>query len=280
MFCNHCGIKVEGDPLFCPNCGEKLPLRQVKSRYPLWLRWLFGLAVIGLIISLFFFLTEPEPEKTVIDQLESLKNHGLTEAYYGYTSNEFQEATSLEKFKEVLRSFPYLMQVSQVKVLEQEIKDSLATLKLALTSEEGRSFTMEYQLIKDEGKWKILYFKLLKEPAAQSDLQFDQILVSEKATDKGEVISPSETIKNPSGPLFVNLVLSHATKGDFITLMLASPELKIQSPPLEHIVENTAKRYVAYFTFSPPTAGWPKGTYLVVARSQKGSEKSFNFIIE
>jgi hypothetical protein len=174
MFCHHCGIKVEGEHLYCPNCGERLPSRNDKKKWPLWLRLLGGVALIALVISFFFFLIEPDPKNTILDQLRALKSRQLTEAYYGFTTRDFQEATSLEKFKEVIRSFPYLSEVKSIEVLDKEEQDAVATLKVAVTTQKGASFVMEYQLAKDEGKWKIVYFKLMRAPQAFESAAIDR----------------------------------------------------------------------------------------------------------
>lgn len=161
MFCSHCGIKVEGEPLFCPNCGERLPPRVAKSRLPLWLRGSGALVLILCLVAIYVYATRVDPLETVIEQLNALKTAQYTEAYYGSTSHDFQEATSLEKFKDVVHAFPYLTQVKDIKLEQEEVHDQFVLLKVALTSEDDHHFTMEYQLVQDDGKWKILFFKLL-----------------------------------------------------------------------------------------------------------------------
>lgn len=186
MFCSHCGIKIEGNTLYCPHCGERIPSPEVPNSFPRWLRWLIGIALVGLLFSLYFFITNPEPQTAITDQLNALKKGQYTEAYYDSTSRDFQEATSLEKFKDVIHAFPYLTQVKELKILQEEVQNVVATLKVALTTEDNFQFVMEYQLVKDDGKWKILYFKLLKEQTAAPESHPEAALHEELKLEESE----------------------------------------------------------------------------------------------
>lgn len=161
MFCSHCGTKIDGGHVFCPNCGEKLPLEKEKTSTPLWLKALFALPFIALITLFIYYYNDNPPVSSVEDQLEALHDHKLTEAYYGYTTTSFQEATSLEKFKEKVKSAPVLTKIKKVEVIEEKVSDDLSELKVLATTDEGQTVTIEYQLSLVDGIWKILYFKLI-----------------------------------------------------------------------------------------------------------------------
>lgn len=160
MFCSHCGFKVDSSQAICPQCGERL--HADKRKMPFWFKLLLGLALAALLLGLGLFIFEDKPEATVESQLNALGKNQLTEAYYGYTSNLFQEATSLEKFKELIRSFPMLSHVQKIEVLRAQEEGDSATLHLSLTPLEGTPFLMEYGLDHIDGSWKIVYFKLVE----------------------------------------------------------------------------------------------------------------------
>ncbi len=167
MFCKHCGSKVEGHHLFCPTCGERLDAHGKK--FPTLLKWISALLILGALVSGYLFYNTTEPQKAVQDQLVALKNNQLTEAYYSFTSKEFQKATPLEKFKEIIRSFQPLSQIREIQVDEKEEKNDRTRLNMTLKTEDNQSFKMEYDLVKEDGDWKIVFFKLLSNPVPEAE---------------------------------------------------------------------------------------------------------------
>jgi len=170
MYCKHCGSKVEGHHLFCPACGNRLSEEPVK-RFPGWLKGLIALLLVGALVGLFIQLKKNDAEETIKNQLNALKTGKLTEAYYQYTSKEFQKATSLEKFKEVIRSFPLLTQVSNLSIDEKDEEDDQESIKATLESDDNQSFKMDYGLVKEDGDWKIVFFKLAEAPHPMEEKQ-------------------------------------------------------------------------------------------------------------
>lgn len=161
MFCSHCGTKIDGGHVFCPNCGEKLPLQSEEKKKPFWLKALFALPFIALLFLVGYLFTENPAVSTVEDQLDALHQHKLTEAYYEYTTASFQEATPLDKFKEKIKSLPALTSVKKVDVVDEKDADDVSTLNVVVTTDTGDTFNMEYQLTLVDGVWKILYFKFI-----------------------------------------------------------------------------------------------------------------------
>lgn len=161
MFCTHCGTKIESGMTACPHCGEPVHFPAKKSKFPLWLRLLLGLVLIGFVAAFFLFFTETDPAKTVENQLNALGQNQLTEAYYEFTSSEFQHATSLEKFKEYIQANPLLTKIKSYKILEVKEEGDVATLKAALTTDTNENFVVEYILTRDAEGWKIYGLKLI-----------------------------------------------------------------------------------------------------------------------
>ncbi|MFN4173750.1 MAG: DUF4864 domain-containing protein, partial [Parachlamydiaceae bacterium] len=163
MYCKHCGSKVEGHHLFCPACGNRLS-EEPPKRFPGWIKVIFGLLILGALIALVTQLKKIDAEETIKEQLNALKAGKLTEAYYEYTSKEFQKATSLEKFKEVVKSFPLLSQVNSLSIDEKEHNEDQETIKVTLDSDDNQTFKMDYGLVKEDDAWKIVFFKLVEGP--------------------------------------------------------------------------------------------------------------------
>jgi hypothetical protein len=172
MLCPHCGAKVEESYKYCPTCGanfenartslaENSQLVQ-KKPMPLWFKILAALAVIALIgVTAGILFTESLVD--VIDhQLVSLRKENIDKAYYSYTAKEFQQATSLDAFKTFVNTYPIFIHNQSAHFTQRSIKDNIGTLKGNLTSPEHEKVPVEYKLIKEEGKWKILSIRLLK----------------------------------------------------------------------------------------------------------------------
>lgn len=173
MFCSHCGAEVIPSYHYCPACGTKLdsstiipdepssPQAVKKKPMPIWFKIVAFLAVLALIgVTAGILFTESLVD--VVDhQLEALREQDISKAY-GYTSKDFQAATSLDQFRNFVEAYPVFLNNQTAHFSQRSIEHNIGTLKGNLTSQERVSTPVEYKLIKDDGKWKILSIRLLK----------------------------------------------------------------------------------------------------------------------
>lgn len=196
MFCTHCGSQVKDNAKFCAACGQAVgtpegasnpaPTITKKKAMPFWLKIVTALAILALIfVSMGILFTEGIVE-VVDEQLATLKTHDITKAYYAYTAHKFQQTTSLEQFKAFVKAYPELSNIQSTHFSERAIKEGVSTIKGTLTSANGVKIPIEYQLIKEEGKWKILSIQLL---AAAHELTAEEKEASEAIinTVKGQL---------------------------------------------------------------------------------------------
>ena len=202
MYCKHCGSKVEGHHLFCPACGNRLS-EEPGKRFPGWLKALFGLLILAALIALVVQFKKSDSEETIKNQLNALKTGKLTEAYYQYTSKDFQKSTSLEKFKEVIKSFPLLSQVNSISIDEKEENDDQESIKATLDSDDNQTFKMDYGLVKEDDEWKIVFFKLAEAPKP----------IEEPSTDPAN--NPIDTIENQLDAIKADKI--DAAYNDYVT---------------------------------------------------------------
>jgi hypothetical protein len=176
MFCSHCGAQVETHYKFCPNCGATLdsdaisptpspssPAPVVKKKtMPFWFKLLALLAVLALIgVTAGILFTESWVD--VVDhQLEALRQHDIAKAYHSYTSKDFQAATSLDQFRNFIEAYPVFLNNQSAHFTQRSIEHNVGTLKGNLTSNDHVITPIEYKLIKEDDKWKILSIRLLK----------------------------------------------------------------------------------------------------------------------
>lgn len=164
--CPQCGAKVESSYSYCPACGVKIPPSSEaplinKRKMPFWFKCLIGLAVIALIgVTAGILLTEGLVD--VVDkQLSALRQKNIEKAYEAYTSKEFQQATSFNQFRRFIESYPIFFHNQSAHFAQRSIKDHVAILKGNLVSDKHEEIPIEYHLVKEHRKWKILSMRLL-----------------------------------------------------------------------------------------------------------------------
>ena len=133
--------------------------------------WVIGIAIVlflCLIVSgiaaLFgfgvfsFYSSVSAPVGPVKDQLKAI-NSGDFEAAYEYCSNEFKKETSYDDLVVIIEGNPQIYKSRSSSFNEVNIKNGVATVSGTITGKDGTVTPMVYQLVKENGKWKILNFK-------------------------------------------------------------------------------------------------------------------------
>jgi TolA-binding protein len=185
MFCFHCGKKLDDSYKYCPTCGSPLdstpapasptslnethPISshpeadQIKKKpMPFWFKLIAFLAVLALMgVTAGILFTESWVD--VVDhQLEALRQHDIAKAYNAYSSKDFKLATSLDQFHSFVETYPVFMNNQSAHFTQRSIDHNIGTLKGNLTSNDHVNTPIEYKLIKEGDKWKILSIHLLK----------------------------------------------------------------------------------------------------------------------
>ena len=174
MFCSHCGAEVVQNFKYCPYCGKAIDPSAIippepastqlvkKKPMPIWFKIVAFLAVLALIgVTAGILFTESLVD--VVDhQLEALREKDLSNAYNSYTSKDFQAATSFDQFKSFIEAYPVFINNQSAHFAQRAIEHNIGTLKGNLTSQDHVTTPIEYKLIKEDGKWKILSIRLLK----------------------------------------------------------------------------------------------------------------------
>ncbi len=145
-------------------------------RFPwkLYLLWTLVLLKVGLIAQ--DETPEPQPlprwaimppnvnedavKGIILAQLKTIQAGDLTKAYFTYTSPDFQNATSLEEFKEFVHRFSVLSDNKSIELPTRILKENSITYRGTLTSKDGKVLGVEYQMIKIDDRWMIQEIKL------------------------------------------------------------------------------------------------------------------------
>lgn len=173
MFCKYCGASIETSSKYCPACGKPLSSdtsEGVKTT-PSWFK-IFVVFIVALALGVvWLFYSTPDLTHTVEGQLTALRQNKISEAYYEYTSKEFQSTTSLDAFRQFLKSHPILLETKSIEIDEHKVEDNIGSLKGTLTSAAEETALIQYYLIKEGDRWKILRIEIspsIQKAAAES----------------------------------------------------------------------------------------------------------------
>jgi hypothetical protein len=300
-FCSKCGTKVDENEKFCLFCGTPVEesiaptsTTAMKKKMPLWFKILIGLSVL-LLIGVTAGILFTEHLVDVIDnQLEALKNSDITKAYYGYTSKEFQAVTSLEQYQQFVESYPAFLNNQSAHFTQRSIQNNICTLKGNLTSQDHTNTPVEYKLIKEDKKWKILSIRILSSKnnnskSNQTNKDSAEETQSKKmgfgsyhlrsSVNKEESIEQSPLhFKDELKNLYVDLEIANAIKNSIIDLNLQHLESGT-AISAKALIEDEGDILLTS-VFTPPPTGWPKGNYKLIITTSSGLNKMIDFNIE
>lgn len=130
---------------------------------PKWLKIALGVTAgvavaVGLIVWLVLWLTAGVVEP-VHRQLAALKA-GDMDAAYAETSEAFRQATPLDRFTAFVGEYPILKDHADYSFPRRSIENGVGYVSGTLTSATGGVTPIEYQLVKENEAWKILYINI------------------------------------------------------------------------------------------------------------------------
>ena len=133
---------------------------KMKRPIPGWFKLLVAITCAGIVFGFIGLLFNENIARVVEEQLEKIKENRVTQAYYDYTSKEFQATTSLEAFREFINLYPVLAKHKKFILENRSIHDKEGTVKGILVSENLHEMDVEYRLIKEGSAWKIQSLRL------------------------------------------------------------------------------------------------------------------------
>lgn len=128
------------------------------------------------LLAIVFYITSGVIN-TVHSQLYYLETGNIKKAY-SLTSKDFQKSTSIEDFEKFLNHYPSLKNNKSAFFNEREVENNTGHVKGTLTAKDGAQTAVEYQLIKEDGEWKILGISVLPTGAG--------IEIKDKAKDSSQ----------------------------------------------------------------------------------------------
>lgn len=95
-------------------------------------------------------------------QLQVIKEGDISRAYRDYTSKEFRESTSEEGFQSFINNFEVLSKNKSLKIHALFFENNIGTLQGTLLSDSGECLSIDYDVIEENGQWKIMGIQLFR----------------------------------------------------------------------------------------------------------------------
>lgn len=156
MYCAQCGKSIQEQDHYCSHCGHEInhlePAKRTNSR---WIKLLFAFVIALFVIVGWTMKGSQDLVQTVEGQLAALRANKVSEAYYEFTSRDFQSNIPLPYFRELTEAYAILTQNTGISHVDSTIQDGLARLKGTLIAANMEGVPVEYDLIQEDDKWKI-----------------------------------------------------------------------------------------------------------------------------
>lgn len=227
---------------------------------------------------------------TAIEEFLNLLRSKETVKAYNLTSKEFQYANSQADFDSFFSKHREFGESSGAHFDREMFTNAIATFSGQLTLPNNKILPVEFDLVLEEGKWKILHIYALPveetqkaqsaPPSSSSEnaLEFSQLILGTKVDDAGNILNPLTIFRPDSGDIYARLTIRNGTSGTEIQLLMRHVESGSALQPVTATLTNSGTE-VLTFIFSPPPKGWPKGSYLLRA-SSTNVNKNFTFTVE
>jgi hypothetical protein len=239
--------------------------------------------LIVAIIGFVFYLTGPIT-KTVEEHFACLRR-GDVEGAYLLTSLHFQNATSLEQFKKLVSANPVLGQNKSVSFPERKVKNNTGTLEGTLTALNGAQAPVKYELIKENGVWKIIYLEIPggvaveKETVSKKQVEerkhasiksssIEKVEIGTQRASDGSISDAGTKFSQGIGDVKVSAYILGAKKDQKISAMWFFGGEQITDPVTNVISEDGD--FISQFYLGRPANGWPAGDYKVVIMIDDG----------
>ena len=249
------------------------------------------LVAIVLIVFLALFFTRGLPD-AAREQLSAIKS-GDTAVAYSMTSKAFQQESSMDDFKKFIDKYPVLHDYKDITFTERKIENGLGYLNGTIEGTDGSKMQIEYQLVKENDKWKIQAIRIsdvgLSSSAEDTQSPFQaandrsgivlhDVLINDLADEEGYVSDTKSTLSKSAPKIFATVqVVAPNGKGKVETILVQSNGERI-GPTMGEITKKG--NIMKAFSFTRTTEKWPPGKYSIIVNLSSGESKVVNFQVK
>lgn len=225
------------------------------------------------------FPSKGEDERFVSNLLSALREGKLQEAYDLFMADDFKKITSLQEFKQFVKSSPFLQASQKVRLYDRAVLNNKSIVKMEFIQNSGdNSEVVEFDLIKEGNKWKVIGIKILD---LSPDDTMEELNRQEGLDASLEILSParivhgSYQIKKSASNLQAILTIEKAWEGEKMDVRLT--HLESGQVLLEKIIPMEKSGTVSLPLFiKAPEGGFATGKYELLL-SGRGDKHSFLF---
>lgn len=164
----------------------------------------------------------------ISEHLGAIQSRDFSKAYYAFASKEFEETTSLDKFKAFLENYPIFFSFNKMEVKDGIREGDLSVLRITLMGENEKESTIDYRLVQEGPKWKLWGLQVLTSSTASSTPNFHREKLIQVVQNQINAIREQDLSKAYyafSSPQF-QITTTRDSFGSFIS---GYPELKENS---------------------------------------------------
>lgn len=248
---------------------------------------------IAAIIAIALFATKGIAD--VADQQLAALRAGDYAKAYSYTSKDFQNSTSLEKFQEFVNAYPSLKNNESSFFSTRKMENDVGTLEGTLKAKDGGVTPVVYKLVKENDAWKILSIRVnptgpevktiesntgeTATPSTQAEASIFDIRLSDKAGSQGYVETHKAEYTAQTPEIQVSAYIKSAKKDMTVQAVLVFTKTGDKVGPATNTVEQDGD-IISNFTFTKPTKGWPIGDYQIAVKLSNDEIKAVDFKVK
>lgn len=225
----------------------------------------FGISLVVGLLALSFGLvfwdhqSGDDAENTLIHHFQAIKEQKLTEAYFAYTSKDFQKSTSLEQFKTFIRSIAQIGDDSTLEIEEKRNGENQRSILALITRPQTEPIYFHIDLIKEDDGWKIVsWHQSSPEEKAQLALLEQALdLIREKKTDEAYSSAAGtefRKITTPEG--FVDFLENYPILSTFTSSELLDITTEHHHPVIYIRLQNELQEATIAFTLEQELGAW------------------------
>lgn len=222
--------------------------------------------------------------------LKTLREQKVDEAYSQLTANHFREENTLADFEDFLKKYPHLSDSESATFEKLMFNNNIATFSVDLFLNETEALPVEFDLMQEQGKWKILNLfvhpvkkidpkQKNKAPEIEIPLEFTKVQLGTKIDANGEIADPRTTFPTGKEDIYVNLFVHNGQAGKSVEVVMRHVESGSSIPPVQATILEDGDSTIS-LVFSPPPKGWPAGNYQLRVATDNKVYKTFVFKVE
>jgi hypothetical protein len=225
----------------------------------------FGISLVLVLLVLSFGLVYLDhqsgdaAENTLINHFQAIKEQKLTEAYFAYTSKEFQKSTNLEQFKTFIRSIAQIGDDSTLQIEEKQNQENQRSILALITRPQTEPIYFHINLVKEDDEWKIVSWHQ-SSPEERAQLAFLEqtldLIRAKKPDEAYSTVTGTEFRKITTPEGFADFLENYPILRSFTSSELLDITAEHHHPIVYVKLQNELQEATIAFTLEQEQGAW------------------------